>query len=123
MARLSSGDARAADCAATHGLQLNAFDPQNFVWHNTLAYAQLFAGEPGLALASSSKAQEIRPDWAPAIESALCALRAQEDERGARECAAKLCAMPRDAGTLLGPMRRNNPLWDRAIADWLADPA
>ena len=50
MARLYSGDAAGAIAPLTRGLQLNPFDPQNFVWYNTLAYAHLFAGQAQAAL-------------------------------------------------------------------------
>jgi TolB-like protein len=122
MARLYSGDAAGAIAPLSQGLQLNGFDPQNFAWYNTLSYAYLFAGEPGQALACSRKAQEIRPDWPPAIESAVCALRAQGDESAALQCAQQLRALPHDTGNPLGPLRRNNPSWDEAIARWLAEP-
>jgi TolB-like protein len=119
MARLYSGDAPGAIAPLSQGLHLNSFDPQNFVWYNTLAYAHLFAGDPRRALEASRKAQEIRPDWPPAIESALCALRAQGDEVAARRCAMQLGALPESSGSLLWPLRRNNPSWDEAIAKWL----
>ena len=121
MARLYSGDATGAIAPLALGLQLNSFDPQNFVWYNTLAHAYLFAGESGPALACSRKAQEIRPDWPPAVESALCALRAQGNEEAARQCAAQWRALPHGPGNPLWPLRRNNPSWDRAIANWLAE--
>jgi TolB-like protein len=120
MARLYSGDAAGAIAPLSHGLHLNSFDPQNFVWYNTLAYAHLFAGDPGAALAASRNAQEIRPDWAPAVESALCAARAQGDEIAARQYAAQLRAMSQGTGKLLEPLRQNNASWDEAIANWLA---
>jgi TolB-like protein len=55
MARLYSGDAAGALAPLSHGLQLNRFDPQNFVWYNTLAYAHLFSGDPAGALAASRR--------------------------------------------------------------------
>lgn len=119
MARLYSGDAAGAIAPLAHGLRLNSFDPQNFVWYNTLAYAQLFAGDPRGALAASRKAQEIRPDWAPAVESALCAARAGGDETAARHYETRLGTLAR-GGDALGPMRRNNPAWSEALEKWLA---
>jgi TolB-like protein len=120
LARLYAGDAAGAIAPLLHGLHLNRFDPQNFVWYNALAYAHLFAGEPGRALEASRKAHEIRPDWAPALESALCALAAQGDGRAAGRCAAQLRALARDTADPLGPLRRNNPSWNESIASWLA---
>jgi len=120
MARLYSGNAAGAVAPLSHGLHLNSFDPQNFVWYNTLAYAHLFTGDPGAALAAARRAQEIRPDWSLAVESALCAARAQGDDAAARLCAMQLRTMPQSSGKLLEPLRRNNPPWDVAISNWLA---
>lgn len=122
MARLYAGDAAGAIAPLAYGLQLNRFDPQNFVWYHTLAYAHLFAGDPARALAASRKAQEIRPDWAPAVESALCALRAQGEEAEAARCVEQLSSMPADSGKLLFPLKQSHPAWDAAIAGWLARP-
>jgi TolB-like protein/Flp pilus assembly protein TadD len=123
MARLYSGDAAGAIAPLSDGLQLNRFDPQNFVWYNTLAYAHLFTGDPAGALAASRKAQEIRPDWAPAVESALCAFRAQGDELAAGRCVIQLMALPAGSGKLLAPLRQSNPSWDAVLSSWLAPRA
>jgi tetratricopeptide (TPR) repeat protein len=123
MARVYSGDAAGAIAPLSHGLQLNRFDPQNFVWYNTLAYAHLFSGDPAGALAASRKAQEIRPDWAPAVESALCAFTAQGDELAAGRCVNQLMALPADGGKVLAPLRQRNPSWDAAVSNWLAPRA
>jgi TolB-like protein len=119
MARLYAGDAPGATAPLSHGLQLNRFDPQNFVWYNTLAWAQLFAGEADAALAASRQAQEIRPDWAPALESAVCATRVQGDEPLARQYAAHLQHCTHEVADALWPLRRQNPAWDKSITRWL----
>jgi tetratricopeptide (TPR) repeat protein len=49
MARLFSGRPEAAIEPLEHGLRLNPFDPQNFVWFQTLAFAEYFAGNRVLA--------------------------------------------------------------------------
>ena len=53
MGRLFRGNAHDAIGAFEHGLMLYPYDPQNFVWHNLLALAYLFAdrAEDGLAAA------------------------------------------------------------------------
>jgi TolB-like protein len=119
MATLFGGDARGAIAPLTYGLRLNAFDPQNFVWHNVLSYAHLFAGEFQAAMAESLKAAEVRPDWAPALESALCAARAMGDEALAARLDRQRRILPREAADPIGPLRRHNPDWDRQIGDWI----
>jgi TolB-like protein len=123
MARLYSGDAAGATASLSHGLRLNPFDPQNFVWYNTLAYAHLFAGQPGSALECSRRAQEVRPDWRPAVESAVCSLVLLGQRGEAHRCVERLSAMPAAAGDALWPLRRNNPDWNSQIEAWLRGAA
>jgi hypothetical protein len=104
-------------------LRLNPFDPQNFVWYNTLAYAHLFAGQPGSALECSRRAQEVRPDWRPAVESAVCSLVLLGQRGEAHRCVERLSAMPAAAGDALWPLRRNNPDWNSQIEAWLRGAA
>lgn len=120
MARLYAGDARGAIAPLEEGLQLNAFDPQNFVWFTALAYAHLFDGRADLALMASRRAQEVRPGWAPALQAGLCALRVQGEQDAARDCAAQIARLPPGGADPLWPMRRHNPVWDKAISDWMA---
>lgn len=121
LAQLYGGDAKGAVGPLSRGLQLNAFDPQNFVWYTALAYAHLFAGDPVQALDCARRAQEIRADWTPALEAALCALNAQGDDTGARECGRRVAAMRRDGADPLRPAWENNPDWREARARWLQD--
>jgi TolB-like protein len=120
MALLFSGDAAGAVTPLVHGLELNAFDPQNFVWHNTLAHAWLFSGRPQMALASSRRAQEVRPDWAPALESALCACRALGDDAAAADCMARLRSAAGPGADPMWPLRRHNAKWREQLDAWLA---
>jgi TolB-like protein len=120
MARLYAGAAREAVHSLTHGLHLNAFDPQNFVWWHLLAYAHLFAGEPGPAIAAARQAQQARPDWPPAHESALCAFVLQGEHEQARACAGRIAGMPRTFTDPAGPLKRHNPAWAGAISSWHA---
>jgi TolB-like protein len=120
MARLFGGDAPGAIAPLAEGLRLNAFDPQNFVWCTTLAYAHLLSGRAQDALAHAHKAQEIRPDWAPAVESALYAARALGDEPLAAQWAARLRGMQRGEMDPLWPLWRNNPAWAQARQAWSA---
>jgi TolB-like protein len=119
MARLYSGDAAAAIETLERGLQLNPFDPQNFAWCNLLAYAYLFTARPQRGLEWASRAQEIRPDWPPANESAICCLMAMGKRKAAAKAALELSAMPRMVGDALLPMRRHNPHWNTRLDSWL----
>lgn len=123
MARLYSGEPVAAMSPLTHGLQLNPFDPQNFVWYNTLAYAHLFAGQAQTALQFCGRAQEIRPDWAPAVESEICCHVVLGNRQAARECSRRLAVMSRAAGDVLAPLKGLNPRWAADISAWLREAA
>jgi TolB-like protein len=120
MARLFDGQARAAVGPLEHGIMLNAHDPQNFAWHNLLAYAHLFAGEADAAIASASNALKVRPTWRPIFETLVCCYatigRPDEARRFARE--AERLESP--AGDALAPLRELNPEWSRQIAALLA---
>jgi TolB-like protein len=121
MAGLFGGDATGAVAPLTEGLGLNAFDPQNFVWCTTLAYAHLFSGDAPRALEHAHKALEIRPGWAPAVESALCAARALGDEALAAPWVARLRESKRGEMDPLGPLWKNNPAWSQARDRWVGE--
>lgn len=123
MARLHLGDAQAAIAPLTRGLQLNPFDPQNFVWYNMLAYAHLFAGDAGTALQFATRAQEVRPDWSPAVVTETCCHAALGEAETARESQRRLAAMPKTAGDALAPLKQRNPRWANAIEGWLRSAA
>lgn len=123
MSRLHSGDAQGAIAPLARGLQLNPFDPQNFVWYNTLAYARLFAGDAGAALQFAARAQEVRPDWSPAVVTEICCHVELGHIEAARESHRRLRAMPAATGDTLAPMRQRNPHWARAIDGWLRSAA
>jgi TolB-like protein/Flp pilus assembly protein TadD len=119
MARLHSGDAPGAIVPLARGLQLNPFDPQNFVCYNTLAYSHLFAGDPGAALQFAQRAQEVRPDWSPAIATEICCHMALGHVDAAHEAHRRLSKMPAATGDTLAPLKQRNPHWAQAIAGWL----
>ncbi|NPC54615.1 winged helix-turn-helix domain-containing tetratricopeptide repeat protein [Caenimonas soli] len=123
MARLFSGDAPGAQAALTRGLHLNAFDPQNFVWYVTLAYAHLFAGNPVSALQCARSAQGVRPDWAPALQCEVCCHVALQDEKAAGRCSLRLASLDRPsdatAGDALRLLWECQPQWGKQLRDWL----
>jgi TolB-like protein len=123
MARLFSGEAVAAIGPLTRGLHLNPFDPQNFVWYNVLAYACLFSGQAQAALQYCGRAQEIRPDWAPAVESEICCRVVLGNRQAARECSRRLAVMSRAAGDALAPLKELNPRWAADLSAWLREAA
>lgn len=119
MARLHAGNAQHAIDPLTRGLQLNPFDPQNFVWYNLLAYAHLFTGDPGAALQFAARAQEVRPDWPPAVATEICCQVEQGHIEAARELHRRLRNMPVVIGDTLAPLWQRNPFWAQAIDNWL----
>jgi TolB-like protein/Flp pilus assembly protein TadD len=119
MARLHSGDAAGAVAPLARGLHLNPFDPQNFVWYNTLAYAHLFSGDAATALRYAARAQEVRPDWSPAVVAEVCCLAELGNMAAARESLRHLSGMSNDVGDTLAPLKQRNPQWAEAIAGWL----
>lgn len=113
MSRLYSGDARGAIPSLELGLQLNRHDPQNFVWHNLLALAFLFAGDAEHALEHAIAASKVRPSWRPTMRTAgaACATlgRSEESARWLKQWA--------DAPATADAMQ---PLW-RLNPHWAAD--
>lgn len=124
MARLFSGDAQGAIGALEQGLAINPADPQNFVWFNTQACALLFARQPRAAADAAERALEVRPDWRPALETAVCCAAALGDAGRHRARLQALAQMkPGVLGDALAPMKRHNPHWAAAMAAALAGDA
>lgn len=121
IARLFGGHAHEAIAPFKHGLQLNAYDPQNFVWYNMLALAQYFSDRPDQALDSAVKAVKIRPTWRAAYEVvALCqAASGRLDE--ARRTFDRMRGLSKPADDILGPLKRQNPQWERQMVRTLRD--
>jgi len=110
MARLySGGPVRAVSCLE-RGLRLNPHDPQNFVWYNVLAMALFFERKFDSAVQQAANALKVRPNWRPAIATALCCYQALGQKHAARECVEQLarCVPAADA---LGPLWRANARW------------
>lgn len=112
MARLHTGDAAGAVDSLEQGLRLNPFDPQNFVWQHTLSTSLLLAGDPAHGLEAALRAQEIRPDWSPAVDAAARCLVALGRRDEARACIARARELPPAASDTLAPLRAARP--DRA---------
>lgn len=115
MARLFSGSAAEAMAPLERGLQLNAFDPQNFVWFNLLALARLFSGNCEGALDAAEKAVTVRPEWRPALETLACCLIELDRHEEAQRCIEQSTPPGMPAGDALEPLRQRNRHWAERI--------
>lgn len=110
MASLYSGDLRRAVESLTWGLQLNCYDPQNFVWYNVLALARLFAGDAEGALQAAIAALKVRPSWRPAMRTAAAASAALGRSGAAAHWSRQWSEAPACADALQ-PLWRCNRAW------------
>ena len=109
LAKLFRGDARDASASLEHGLTLNAYDPQNFVWYSLLASARLFDGDAEGALAAAVRGQKIRPTWQPNLETLACCYAALDRMEEARRCIEQADGLEKPTGDVLAPLRARNP--------------
>jgi len=123
LARLFAGDPESAARSLERGLQLNRYDPQNFIWYHALALAFLFGGRPHEALQRMSAALQIRPAWRPSLRTALacCCVLQQDDD--ARRMIERIRGLPEVAGDALQPLWRRNPQWAESIGRWARSDA
>ncbi len=123
MACLYSGDAHRAARSLEHGLHLNRYDPQNFVWYNLLALALLFADDAEGALKHAIAASKVRPSWRATMLTAGAANAAL----GRREDSARWLKQWSEApagADAMQPLWRRNPHWAADIAQRIGhDPA
>lgn len=119
MGHLFRGNASEAITPLEHGLMLNPYDPQNFVWLNLLALAYLFAGKAEEALATGIKAQKIHPSWQPIHETLACAYVSLSRLEDARSCVDQLRDFQRPSDDALGPLRGRNPCWTKKMSGLL----
>jgi TolB-like protein/Tfp pilus assembly protein PilF len=119
MARLFAGLARQAIEPLEHGLMLNPNDPQNLVWYNVLAYAQLLAGEPERALASANKVLAVRPTFRPTFETLACCHVSLGKLGDARHCASRMNKLQGPESHFLAPLKQLHPEWDERISQML----
>lgn len=117
MARLFAGDAAGAEASLAEGLRLNRFDPQNFVWFNLLALAQLFCRRPRDALENARNAQQVRPGWPAAVATEVCCLVELGEPDCARVTRGRLAQFDDPAGDSLAPLWKAQPQWERIFQD------
>jgi TolB-like protein len=111
MARLFSGAPAEAIAPLERGLQLNAFDPQNFVWFNLLSLARLFAGQYESARDAAERAVSVRPDWRPSLETLACCYIELDRNEEAHRCVEQLRQLSGSSGDALAPLRERNYHW------------
>jgi TolB-like protein len=120
MSSLYGGRAAPAVQSLRHGLQLNRFDPQNFVWYNLLSLACLFDGDAEESLQQAIAALKVRPSWRAAMRSAAAAAAALGRGDAARQWLQRWSeAGP--ASDALQPLWRCNPGWTERMHH-LLDP-
>jgi len=119
MARLFAGLAREAIEPLEHGLALNPNDPQNLVWYNLLAYAQLLAGEAERALATANTVLAIRPTFRPTLETLACCHVALGQVDDALRCASRMNEVGGPESHFLAPLKRLHPEWGERISQML----
>lgn len=117
---LASGASADAATKLAHGLELNANDPQNFIWLNLLAVASFLSGQPERGIAAASRAAQIRPAWRPALESLALCHHAAGNRDNARRIAEQFSGLSKTQSDGSGPLRRFNPEWAALIDGILA---
>jgi TolB-like protein len=122
MAALYSGDPGRAVQSLEHGLGLNRYDPQNFVWYNVLSLAYLFCGQADDALARAIAALKARPAWRPAMRTAAAACAALGRDEAAAGWARQCMEAASTSADALEPLWRCNPLWAEEMRRLLPGP-
>jgi TolB-like protein len=109
LGQLSDDQAANAIDSLQRGLELNAHDPQNFVWYNLLSVAYLITDRPKQALLAAQKGARVRPAWRPIIEKlAIChAANGQPEEAG--RAAEQALRLEESNDNMLGPLRHFHP--------------
>ncbi|MFC7701543.1 winged helix-turn-helix domain-containing tetratricopeptide repeat protein [Bradyrhizobium sp. GCM10028915] len=111
IALLFSGRASQAISPLQHGLRLSPYDPQNFVWFNMLALADLFEGKAEPALDAAIRALQVRPNWWTTLEVLTCCYAGLDRWDEARTCARDMTEVERQPGDVLAVLREKNPGW------------
>ena len=118
MGHLFRGNAHDAIGPFEHGLMLNPYDPQNFVWCNLLALAYLFADRAENGLAAAVKGRKIRPAWRPIYETLACCYVTLGQPQQAGPCIDQMRQLaPAYSG--LEPLKLRNPQWAHRLAGLL----
>lgn len=111
MSLLFSGEAIEGAESLERGLQLNPYDPQNFIWYATLAYARIVSGEPEMALQCVERARDLRPNWRPVLKLETCCQVAMDRIDAARQTLAQMDTLGDSRDNVFGPLERARPEW------------
>jgi TolB-like protein len=110
--RLFSGSAAAAIEPLEHGLHLNPYDPQNFVWLNALALSQLFAKRADIAHEIALKSLKIRPLWRSTLVTLTCCYVRLGNLHAAKECVGQIERLEKPASDVFFDLlRKRNLEW------------
>jgi TolB-like protein len=119
MALLFSGRASEGIAPLEYGLRLSPYDPQNFVWFNTLALARLFSGSVEAGLEAAARALQVRPNWWTSLEVLTCCYAALGKWDDARRCAQQMASVTKQPGDVFAPLKAHNPVWTEQITSAL----
>jgi tetratricopeptide (TPR) repeat protein len=121
MAHLFRGSAADAVQSLRHGLTLNLYDPQNFVWYDLLALAHLTTGDAQSALDAATRSRKVRPSWRPTYEIlAVCCAELGHDDQ-VQDCVQAVSSLDVPPGDALQPARRKHPNFERRLRN-LTEP-
>ena len=115
MATLFSGDTDGAAPLLQHGLRLNRYDPQNFVWYTVWALALLLGGKAEDSLQCATAALKVRPTWRAAMHVAAAANAALGCSAAAAAWLQQRSRTPALSADALQPLWRCNPQWTERI--------
>jgi tetratricopeptide (TPR) repeat protein len=116
LTRLFSGAAGQAIAPLERGLELNRYDPQNFVWLNSLALAQLFADKAERARDIALASLKIRPLWRSTLVTLACCNVRLGHLHAARECVGQIEELEKPASDVFFDLLRK---WNPGMADQL----
>jgi TolB-like protein len=119
IALLFNGRASEAIGPLEYGLRLSPYDPQNFVWFNTLALARLFSGRAQPTLEAASRAMQVWPNWWTSLEVLVCCYAALGKWDEARRCAQQMATVARQPGDVLAPLKVHNSAWKEQMTNAL----
>ena len=116
LTRLFSGAASEAIAPLDRGLHLNRYDPQNFVWLNSLALAQLFASNAERARDTALASLKIRPLWRSTLVTLACCQTRLGNLHAAREYVGQIEGLEKPASDVFFDLLRK---WNPSMADEL----
>lgn len=120
-ALVSSGQAEPAIGNFIKGLELNANDPQNFVWHYLLSAAYFFSGNYQHAIKSARAGAKIRPRWRPFFETMAMCFAKLGDEDGLVRTVEQANSLEGSSASALAPLLHTTPQWAETMNQLLTE--